>query len=352
MTERRSFPGISPRAYEHPADRAALVALRRVPGFDTVEWLVIDDGSTDRTVAVARAHGVDHVVRLPVNRGLAAAFLAGLDACVKLGADVVVNTDGDNQYDGRDVGKLVAPIVEGRAEMVVGDREVERIPHFSRTKVALQKIGSWVVQRASTTDVADAPSGFRAFTRELAQRTVLNNRFSYTLETIIQAGVAGRALTSVPIRTNPKTRPSRLFKSIPSYLKKSVSIIVRIYTMHRPLRAFFWVSAPFFLLALGLVTRWVFFFLTTAGPTGHVQSLILAAIASIVGVQMLLFGLLGDLLATNRRLGEETLYRVRELERVLVHGGEPVSPASDDARAPGEAGGAEPRVAAVSADPP
>ena len=310
---------------------------RELPGVDAVEWLIIDDGSTDETIRVARAHGVDHVVRLPVNRGLAAAFLAGLDACIKLGADVIVNTDGDNQYDGRDVDKLVAPIVEGRAEMVVGDREVDRIPHFSKTKVALQKIGSWVIRRASATDVADAPSGFRAFTRELAQRTLLNNRFSYTLETIIQAGVAGRALTSVPIRTNPKTRPSRLFRSIPAYLSKSVSIIVRIYTMHRPLRAFFWLSLPFFLVGVGLVGRWLIIYVSTPGPTGHVQSLIAGAIASIVGVQILLFGLLGDLLATNRRLGEETLYRVRELERVLLHGGEPVPPASaeevDPARA-------------------
>ncbi|MGM0574699.1 MAG: glycosyltransferase family 2 protein [Myxococcota bacterium] len=306
---------------------------REIPGVDRVEWLIIDDGSTDRTVDVAREHGVDHVVRLPVNRGLAAAYLAGLDACVKLGADVVVNTDGDNQYFGGDVPALVQPILEGRADMVVGDRQVDRIPHFSRSKKALQKLGSWVIRLASETGVRDAPSGFRAITRELAERITLNNRFSYTLETIIQAGVSGRALASVPVRTNPKTRESRLFTGIPNYLKKSFAIIVRIYTMYRPLRAFFVLSLPFFLVAAVLGARWLYFWFTTPGPTGHVQSLIAAAIAAIIAVQILLFGLLGDLLATNRRLGEEVLYRVRELERVQLHGGEPTPPAEsrDDA---------------------
>jgi glycosyltransferase involved in cell wall biosynthesis len=292
-----------------------------VPGFDTVEWLVIDDGSRDGTVEVARAHGVHHIVRLECNRGLAGAFLAGLDACVKLGADVIVNTDGDNQYFGGDVPALTAPIVAGEAEIVVGDRQVGSIPHFSKTKIALQHLGSWVVRLASATDVADAPSGFRAMTREIAMRTTLNNRFSYTLETIIQHGAAGRALTSVPIKTNAKTRESRLFKGIRSYLKKSVTILVRIYTMHRPLRAFFMLSLPFFGLALGLGLRWLFFYFTTTGATGHIQSLIVAAISAVVGVQIVLFGLLGDLLATNRRLSEEVLYRTREMERVLLHGG-------------------------------
>ncbi len=293
-----------------------------VAGFDTVEWLVIDDGSHDRTVEVARAHGVHHVVRLPCNRGLAGAFLAGLDACVKLGADVIINTDGDNQYYGGDVPALTKPILAGEAEIVVGDRQVSGIPHFSKTKIALQHLGSWVVRLASATDVADAPSGFRAMTREIAMRTTLNNRFSYTLETIIQRGAAGRALSSVPIKTNPKTRDSRLFKGIRSYLKKSVTILVRIYTMHQPLRAFFMLSLPFFGLGLVLGVRWLYFYVTTIGPTGHVQSLIVAAISAVVGVQIVLFGLLGDLLATNRRLSEEVLYRVREMERVLVHDGE------------------------------
>lgn len=307
---------------------------REVPGFATVEWLVIDDGSTDRTVEVARAHGVDHVVRLGSNRGLARAFLSGLDAAVKLGADVIVNTDGDNQYFGGDVAALAAPVLTGEAEIVVGDRQVGTIPHFSKTKIALQHIGSWVVRLASTTDVADAPSGFRAMTREVAMRTTLNNRFSYTLETIIQHGVAGRSLTSVPIRTNPKTRESRLFKGIRSYLKKSATVLVRIYTMHRPLRAFFLLSLPFFCLALGLGLRWLYFYFTTTGPTGHVQSLIAAAISAVVAVQIVFFGLLGDLLATNRRLSEEILFRTRELERVLLHDGSatpPTAPPSDDA---------------------
>jgi len=297
-----------------------------VEGFDSVEWLIIDDGSSDRTVEVARAHGVHHIVRLPCNRGLAGAFLAGLDACVKLGADVIINTDGDNQYYGGDVPALTAPIIAGDAEIVVGDRQVSTIPHFSKTKIALQHLGSWVVRLASTTDVADAPSGFRAMTREIAMRTSLNNRFSYTLETIIQHGAAGRALSSVPIKTNPKTRESRLFSGIKSYLKKSVTILVRIYTMHRPLRAFFMLSLPFFLLGLTLGLRWLFFYFTTEGPTGHIQSLIVAAISTVVGVQIALFGLLGDLLATNRRLSEDVLYRIKEMERVLLHKGTPRSP--------------------------
>ena len=245
-----------------------------------------------------------------------------------MGADVIVNTDGDNQYFGGDVPGLTAPVVAGEAEIVVGDRQVGTIPHFSKAKVALQHLGSWVVRIAIATSVADAPSGFRAMTRDVAMRTTLNNRFSYTLETIIQHGAAGRALTSVPIRTNPKTRESRLFKGIRSYLKKSVTILVRIYTMHRPLRAFFMLSLPFFGLGLVLGLRWLYFFFTTTGPTGHVQSLIVAAISAVVGVQVILFGLLGDLLATNRRLSEEVLFRVREVERVLLHGGEATPPQS------------------------
>ena len=319
---------------------------REIEGVDErVEWLVIDDGSSDRTVEVARGHGVDHVVSLGTNRGLAAAFLAGLDACVKVGADVIVNTDGDNQYHGGDVGRLVQPIVRREAEMVVGDREVANIPHFSGTKKMFQRFGSWVVRRASDTSVADAPSGFRAFTREWAMRITLNNKFSYTLETIIQAGAAGRRISSVPIRTNPKTRESRLFKGIPAYLRKSGAIIVRIYTMHRPLRAFALASLPFFLLAAVLFARWLGLYFTTEGPTGHVQSLIAAAIGTIIGVQLLVFGMLGDLLATNRRLGEEVLYRVRELERVLIHQGKPTAPTLPPAQE-GQAEGAESSVVA------
>ena len=311
---------------------------RDIAGVDAVEWLVVDDGSTDRTVEVARQLGVHHVVSFPHNRGLAAAYLAGLDASIKKGADIIVNTDGDNQYAGADIPKLVAPIVAGEAEVVVGDRQVETIAHFSRTKVRLQKLGSWVVRRASATGVADATSGFRAITREVAQRTTLNNPFSYTLETIIQVGVARRAVACVPVRTNPKTRESRLFGSIPTYLKKSMAIIVRIYTMHRPARAFFALSLPFFAVAAVLGARWLGFYFGTPSPTGHVQSLIAGAICAIVGVQILVFGLLGDLLAGNRRLSEEILYRVRELERVVLHRGEVLDPAPQpEARAP-EAG--------------
>ena len=312
---------------------------RDLPGFTSVQWLIIDDGSADDTAEVARRHGVDHVVCFRENRGLAAAFLAGLDAAVKLGADVVVNTDGDNQYCGEDIALLVAPIRDGLADVVVGDRQVEKISHFSPTKIRLQKFGSWVIRQASTTSVPDATSGFRAMTRDVAQRTTLNNRFSYTLETIIQAGAAGRKLVGVPIRTNPKTRDSRLFRSIPSYIRKSVGIIVRIYTMHRPLKAFFFASLPFLITGLVLGLRWCWFFFTTDGPTGHVQSLLVAAGATVVGVQVLLFGLLGDLLAANRRLSEEVLYRVRELERVQLHGGDATPPtqASPEPESPAKA---------------
>ena len=318
--------------YNEEATLPAVIAdlPSEVPGFDEVEWLIIDDGSRDRTVEVAREHGVHHIVRLPCNRGLAGAFLAGLDACVKLGADVIINTDGDNQYYGGDVPALTEPILAGEAEIVVGDRQVSSIPHFSKTKIALQHLGSWVVRLASATDVADAPSGFRAMTREIAMRTSLNNRFSYTLETIIQHGAAGRALASVPIKTNPKTRESRLVKGIRSYLKKSVTILVRIYTMHQPLRAFFMLSLPFFTLGFVLGMRWLYYYFTTLGPTGHIQSLIVAAISAVVGVQIVLFGLLGDLLATNRRLSEEVLFRVREMERVLLHGGQRREPTESE----------------------
>src|ERR671933_50570 len=211
---------------------------REVPGVDVVEWLIIDDGSTDRTVEVARAHGVDHIVRLTNNKGLAAGFQAGLDACLKLGADIVVNTDADNQYFGGDIPKLVAPILEGRADMVIGDREVESIEYFSPLKKRLQRLGSTIVRRASGTGVADTTSGFRAYNREAALQVQVVSRFTYTLETIIQAGKMLVAIDHVPIRTNPKLRESRLFTSVASYVRRNAASIFRVYAQYEPLRVF------------------------------------------------------------------------------------------------------------------
>ncbi len=252
---------------------------REVDGFDEVEWLIIDDGSTDRTVEVARAHGVDHVVRLTQNKGLAVAFQAGLDAALKLGADVIVNTDADNQYRADDIPKLVEPILEHRADMVVGDRQVADHPEFSPSKKLLQRWGSWVVRQASETDVPDTTSGFRAYSREAALRMNVVSRFTYTLETIIQAGKSDIAVTSVPIRVNGKLRESRLFQSIPDYVKRSVGTIFRIYTMYEPLRVFAMLAAVIGLAGTLLCLRFAYFYFSEDAPTGHVQSLFVGGAA-------------------------------------------------------------------------
>src|SRR5437763_7346289 len=249
---------------------------REVAGFDTVEWLVVDDGSTDRTIDVAREHGVDHIVRLTNNKGLAAGFQAGLDACLKLGADVIVNTDADNQYYGDDIPKLVAPILEGRADMVVGDREVMTIAHFSPLKKALQRLGSWVVRQASETDVPDTTSGFRAYNREAAMQMAVVSKFTYTLETIIQAGKLLVATDTVPIRTNPKTRESRLFPSMWAYVRRNTVSIFRIYAQYEPLRVFMSLALLLFIVALIPWTRFFIAFVSGDGH-GHVQSLILGS---------------------------------------------------------------------------
>jgi glycosyltransferase involved in cell wall biosynthesis len=307
---------------------------RRLDGIDTIEWLIIDDGSTDRTIEVAREHGVDHVVRLTNNKGLAAGFQAGLDACLKLGADLIVNTDADNQYDGRDIPKLLAPILRGDADMVVGDREVANIEHFSGLKVRLQKFGSAIVRRASETNVPDTTSGFRAYNREAAIQLQVVSRFTYTLETIIQAGKNLVAVDHVPIRTNPQTRESRLFPSMWSYVRRNGVSIFRIYSTYEPLRVFMAAAAIVGLVSLVIWGRFAYFYIFENQGAGHVQSLILGAVLFIAAVQLAALGIVGDILAANRVLQQRTLERVRRVELQL--GVEPshYEPASADSGRP------------------
>jgi glycosyltransferase involved in cell wall biosynthesis len=289
---------------------------RQVDGFDAVEWLIVDDGSTDATIEVAQAHGVDHVVRLTNNKGLASGFQAGLDAALKLGADVIVNTDADNQYHGGDVAKLVAPIVEGRADMVIGDREVLSIEHFSWLKKSLQRLGSWVVRQASSTTVPDTTSGFRAYNREAAIQILVVSKFTYTLETIIQAGKLLVAIDHVPIRTNPKTRESRLFPSMWAYVRRNAISIFRIYAQYEPLRVFWSLAAVMGLAALALWIRFVVSYAEGSGR-GHVQSLILGAVLFIAAVVLWALGVIGDLLAAQRVMTQKTFERVRRIELQL-----------------------------------
>jgi glycosyltransferase involved in cell wall biosynthesis len=289
---------------------------RTLDGFEVVEWLVVDDGSTDRTVDTARAHGVDHVVRLTNNKGLAQAFQAGLDASLKLGADVIVNTDADNQYSAADIPKLVAPILRGEADLVIGDREVQTIAHFSPVKKLLQRLGSWVVQRASETNVPDTTSGFRAYNREAALQVQVVSRFTYTLETVIQAGKMLVAIDHVPIRTNPKLRESRLFGSVSAYVRTNAASIFRIYAMYEPLRVFLIAAGVIGLAAFIVWARFLVFFLQGEGE-GHVQSVVLGAMLFVVAVQLAALGVIGDLLAANRVLISRTLERTRRLELSL-----------------------------------
>jgi glycosyltransferase involved in cell wall biosynthesis len=290
---------------------------RSLPGIDRVELLVVDDGSTDRTVEVARECGVDHVVRLTNNKGLAAGFQAGLDACLKLGADVVVNTDADNQYRGSDVPKLVAPIVAGEADMVVGDRRVGEIDHFSGSKKGLQRLGSWVVRRLSGTEVTDATSGFRAYNREAALQLLVVDNFTYTLESLIQAGKMRVAVNEVEIGTNPKTRESRLFDSTGAYVRRNAPAILRIYARYEPLRAFATAGAVVLLLAfcawLPFLIDWIF----NGDSTGHIQSLILGAVLFIAAMQLFALGVIGDLLAGQRVMTQRVFERVRRVELAL-----------------------------------
>ncbi len=317
---------------------------RRVPGFDVVEQLIIDDGSTDRTIEVARAHGVDHIVRLTNHKGLAAAFQAGLDAGLKLGADVIVNTDADNQYEGADVPKLVAPILRGEADMVVGDRQVGTLQHFSGAKKLLQRLGSWVVRQASSTAIPDTTSGFRAYNREAALQMQAVSKFTYTLETIIQAGKLLVAIKDVPIRTNPKTRESRLFPSSGAYVRRNALSIFRIYSQYEPLKVFWGGAVLMGVPALALFIRFVIYFVEDPHTaTGHVQSLIAGAVLFIAAMLLGALGVIGDLLDAQRTLSQRTFERVRRIELQLgvePSHYEPGAPASPHGAASGTARGA------------
>ncbi|MBR1609205.1 MAG: glycosyltransferase family 2 protein [Kiritimatiellae bacterium] len=285
---------------------------KRIDGIDEIEIMVVDDGSTDRTVEVARENGVRHVVSHGTNRGLAAAFSSGRDYALAHGADILVNTDADNQYCGADIAKLVVPILENRAEIVVGCRPILEHKEFSPVKKALQLCGSWALRRISKTTVRDAPSGFRAFSRDALQRIFLHSRFSYCMETLIQAGTTGLRVASVDIRVNPKTRDSRLFKSIPQYLRKTGGTMLHMFVLYRPGTFFSLLSAPFLLFAAALGMR--FLVLTYAFPDPartHVPSLVLLSISAFAGFLCLLLAVLGSLLAANRRLSEETVYLMR-----------------------------------------
>ncbi len=292
-----------------------------VPGFDEVQLLVIDDGSTDRTVEVARAHGVHHVVRLTRNKGLAAAFQAGIDASLKLGADVIVNTDADNQYRADDIEKLVAPIVAGRADMVVGDRNVMAVEHFSFLKKRLQRLGSWVVRLASDTGVPDATSGFRAYNREAALGLVVVSKFTYTLESLIQAGKSLVAVDHVEIRTNEQTRESRLFPSMGAYVRRNTGAILRIYAGYEPLRVFTLLSLGLLLGSMAAWSPFIWDWVVNGDRSGHLQSVVLGGILLLASVQVFALGVLADLIAAHRVVSHRTLERVRRIE--LAVGVEP-----------------------------
>jgi glycosyltransferase involved in cell wall biosynthesis len=290
---------------------------RQIEGVDEVELLVIDDGSTDRTVEVARECGVEHIVRLTNNRGLAAAFQAGLDACLKLGADAIVNTDADNQYSGADVPKLLAPILAGEADMVVGDRRVATIEHFSGAKKALQRAGSWVVRRLSDTAIADTTSGFRAYNREAALGLLVTDNFTYTLESLIQAGKMLVAVEGVEVATNPQTRESRLFESTGAYVRRNALSILRIYTRYEPLRVFAGASVVVGVLALAAWMPFLIDWIFNGDSSGHIQSLILGAVLFIAALQLLALGVIGDLLAGQRVMTQRVFERVRRVELSL-----------------------------------
>jgi len=286
---------------------------RGLDGIDCIEYLVIDDGSTDRTREVARQHGAHHVVRFTNNKGLAAAFKAGLDTALALGADIIVNTDADNQYQASCMADLVGPILRREADVVIGVRPIEQMEEFSVLKKKLQRLGSWVVRRVSRTDIPDVTSGFRAYSRQAALALNIVSEFTYTLETVIQAGQQNLAISHVPVRTNPKTRPSRLFKSIGSYVRRSLGTIFRIYTMYRPLRVFWLIGGVLLTVGLILAVRYLVYVALGEGK-GHVQSVIISGVMLNLGFVVMMIGILADLANANRRLIEEVLLRVRRLE--------------------------------------
>jgi len=286
---------------------------RQIDGVDKVEIMIIDDGSTDRTVDVAREIGVDHIIMNKHNLGLAKTFRHGLDACLRAGADVIVNTDGDNQYNAADIPLLIAPVIAGEADMVIGDRQTDKIAHFSKAKKFLQWFGSGVVRKLAGIWVPDAVSGFRAFSREAALRLNIVSTYSYTIETVIQAGKKQLAVKSIPIRTNTKTRESRLFKSIPDFIMRQVTTIIRMYAMYQPLRFFFLIGLVLTVLGALPIFRFVFYYLIGEGG-GHIQSLVLGGVLLMMGFISFLAGLVADLISFNRQLQEMTLERVRKLE--------------------------------------
>jgi glycosyltransferase involved in cell wall biosynthesis len=296
---------------------------RAVAGIDVVEILVVDDGSRDRTAEVAASHGVTHVIRFRQRKGLAAAFMAGIDASLRHGADFIVNTDADNQYAGRDIPRLLEPLLRGEADIVVGDRNIRDLAHMSWPRKVLQRLGSWAVRMVSATKVPDTTSGFRAYTREAALRMTIVSDFSYTLESLIQAGKQKMAVTHVAVGTNPRTRPSRLFDSVLSYVKRSTATIVRIYTMYEPLKVFTYIGSAIFLAGFVISVRFLYYYLFTHESAGKVQSLILSAVLMIVGFQVVLIGLVADVISGTRKLLEDLLYRVRRMELASRDGSDP-----------------------------
>ncbi|MCM1144053.1 MAG: glycosyltransferase family 2 protein [Blautia sp.] len=285
---------------------------KQIDGIDEIEYLIINDGSRDNTVQVAKDWGVHHVVNFRCNKGLAKGFMAGLDACLEAGADIIVNTDADNQYCGDDIPKLIAPILNGEADIVVGARPIDSTEHFSFLKKKLQHLGSWVVRKASKTDIPDAPSGFRAFSRDAAMRLNVVNDYTYTLETIVQAGRNKMAITSVPIRTNPELRKSRLFHSMWGYVKRSMLTILRAFMWYKPLYCFSAVAAVPALIGVGVTVRFLIYYFTGRG-SGHIQSLILACTLLIIGFITFVIGLLADVIAANRKILEDTQYQIRKM---------------------------------------
>lgn len=286
---------------------------KEIDGIDKIEYLIINDGSKDNTVEVARKWGVHHIVSFKKNKGLAYGFMAGLDACLRNGADIIVNTDADNQYCARDIEKLIRPIVDGKSDIVIGERPIEVTQHFSFIKKKLQRFGSYVVRVASASDIPDAPSGFRAFSREAAMRMNVVNQYTYTLETIIQAGRSRIPMTSVPINTNPELRESRLFKSMYGYVKKSMVTILRAFMMYKPLKFFSILGGSFFLIGILIGIRFLTLFMNGHGR-GHIQSLILASTIILIGFQTVIIGLQGDLIAANRRILEDIQYRIKKID--------------------------------------